>query len=91
MIPLHRRGLREVRHLHVKVVDNPVSFSIGLTQDFGVNAGFMAKSEQVQDEKCIEELRSKRKKKTQLQFKKSSTMQRQATLKLLKEEVREKS
>ncbi|KAG5600253.1 hypothetical protein H5410_031623 [Solanum commersonii] len=30
--------------LHIQVVDNPPSFSIGLTQDFGVNAGSMTKS-----------------------------------------------
>ncbi|KAG5632624.1 hypothetical protein H5410_004341 [Solanum commersonii] len=47
--------------LHVKVVDNPPSFSIGLTQDFGINAGSMAKSKQVQVDKSIEELRSKKK------------------------------
>ncbi|KAG5578427.1 hypothetical protein H5410_058561 [Solanum commersonii] len=52
--------------------------------------GSMAKFKQVQDEKSIEELRSKEKKKTQLQFRKTSTMLRQAALKLLKEEVREK-
>ncbi|KAH0689964.1 hypothetical protein KY289_017322 [Solanum tuberosum] len=45
----------------VKVVDNPPSFSIGLTQDFGFNAGSVAKAKQVQVEKFIEELRSKKK------------------------------
>ncbi|KAH0665597.1 hypothetical protein KY285_026803 [Solanum tuberosum] len=30
--------------LHIQVVDNPPSFSIGLTQDFGVNVGSMTKS-----------------------------------------------
>uniref|UniRef100_M1E039 Uncharacterized protein n=1 Tax=Solanum tuberosum TaxID=4113 RepID=M1E039_SOLTU len=47
--------------LHVNVVDNPPSFSIGLTQDFGVNVGSMAKYKQVQVEQSIEELRSKKK------------------------------
>ncbi|KAH0717134.1 hypothetical protein KY285_013165 [Solanum tuberosum] len=32
----------------VKVVDNPPSLSIRLTQDFGVNAGSVAKAKQVQ-------------------------------------------
>jgi len=47
--------------LHVNIVDNPPSFSMGLTQDFGVNVGSMAKSKQVQDEQSIEELRFKKK------------------------------
>ncbi|XP_049349451.1 CASP-like protein 1F1 [Solanum verrucosum] len=40
----------------VKVVDNPPSFSIGLTQDFGFNAGSVAKAKQVQasDIKIVE-------------------------------------
>ncbi|KAH0669530.1 hypothetical protein KY285_023693 [Solanum tuberosum] len=46
--------------LHVNVVDNPPSFSVGLTQDFGVNLGSMAKHKQVQVEQSIEELRSKK-------------------------------
>uniref|UniRef100_M1DSH0 Uncharacterized protein n=1 Tax=Solanum tuberosum TaxID=4113 RepID=M1DSH0_SOLTU len=47
--------------LHVKVFNNQPSFSLGLTQDFGVNAGSMEKSKQILQEKSIEELRSKKK------------------------------
>ncbi|KAG5586774.1 hypothetical protein H5410_047208 [Solanum commersonii] len=70
----------------VKVVDNLSSFSIRLTQDFGVNAGSMEKAKQVQVEKSIEELRYK-KKMTQSKFRKTSTLRRLVALKLLKEEV----
>ena len=44
--------------LHVNVVDILPSFSIGLTQDFGVDVGSMVKSKQVQHEQTMEELRS---------------------------------
>ena len=44
--------------LHVNFVDNLQSFSIGLTQDFGVDVGSMVKSKQVQHEQTMEELRS---------------------------------
>ncbi|KAH0679382.1 hypothetical protein KY284_020467 [Solanum tuberosum] len=54
--------ITKVMPLHVNVVDNPPSFSMGLTQDFGVNVGSMAKFKQVQDEQSIEELRFKKKK-----------------------------
>ncbi|KAH0707034.1 hypothetical protein KY289_012110 [Solanum tuberosum] len=54
-----------------------------------ITRGSMEKSKQILEEKYIEELRSK-KKMTQLHFQKSSTMSRQATLKLLKEKVRGK-
>ncbi|KAG5595946.1 hypothetical protein H5410_037178 [Solanum commersonii] len=47
--------------LHANVVENLSLFSMGLTQDFGVNVGFMTKSKQVQDEQSFEELRSKKK------------------------------
>ena len=47
--------------LHVNFVDNLQSFSIGLTQDFGVDVGSMVKSKQVQHEQTMEELRSKKK------------------------------
>ncbi|KAH0727233.1 hypothetical protein KY284_003098 [Solanum tuberosum] len=75
--------------LHVQVVDNRPSFSLSLTQDFGVNAGSIARSKQILEEKSIEELRSK-KKMTQLHSRKLSIKPRQATLKLLKEEARGK-
>ena len=47
--------------LHVYFVDNLPSFSMGLTQDFGVDVGSMVKSKQVQHEQTMEELRSKKK------------------------------
>ena len=47
--------------LHVNFVDNLPSFSMGLTQDFGVDVGSMVKSKQVQHEQTMEELRSKKK------------------------------
>ena len=47
--------------LHVNFVDNLSSFSMGLTQDFGVDVGSMVKSKQVQHEQTMEELRSKKK------------------------------
>ncbi|TMW91249.1 hypothetical protein EJD97_014574 [Solanum chilense] len=47
--------------LHVNFVDNVSSFSMGLTQDFGVNVGSILKSKQVQHEQTMEELRSKKK------------------------------
>ncbi|KAG5568695.1 hypothetical protein H5410_064294 [Solanum commersonii] len=75
--------------MHVQVVDNRPSFSLSLTQDFGVNAGSIARSKQIQEEKSIEELKSK-KKMTQLHSRKLSIKPRQATLKLLKEEARGK-
>ena len=47
--------------LHVNFVDNLPSFSMGLTQDFGIDVGSMVKSKQVQHEQTMEELRSKKK------------------------------
>ena len=47
--------------LHVNVVDILPSFSIGLTQDFGVDVGSLGKSKQVMQEQTMEELRSKKK------------------------------
>ncbi|TMW97449.1 hypothetical protein EJD97_005509, partial [Solanum chilense] len=47
--------------LHANFVDNLPSFSMGLTQDFGVDVGSMVKSKQVQHEQTMEELRSKKK------------------------------
>ena len=47
--------------LHVNFVDNLPSFSMGLTQDFGVDVASMTKSKQVQDKQSKEELRSKKK------------------------------
>ena len=47
--------------LHVNFVDNLPSFSMGLTQDFGVDVGSMVKFKQVQHEQTMEELRSKKK------------------------------
>ena len=47
--------------LHVNFVDNLPSFSLDLTQDFGVDVGSMVKSKQVQHEQTMEELRSKKK------------------------------
>ena len=47
--------------LHVNFVDNLPSFSIGLTQDFGVDVGSMVKSKQVQHEQTIEEFEIKEK------------------------------
>ncbi|XP_015086894.1 uncharacterized protein LOC107029989 [Solanum pennellii] len=47
--------------LHVNFVDNLPSFSMGLTQDFGVDVGSMVKSKQVQHEQTMEELRAKKK------------------------------
>ncbi|TMW98736.1 hypothetical protein EJD97_003550 [Solanum chilense] len=47
--------------LHVNFVDNLPSFSMGLTQYFGVDVGSMIKSKQVQHEKTMEELRSNKK------------------------------
>lgn len=47
--------------LHVNVLDNPPSFWIGLTHDFGVSAGSAEKFKLVQSEKSIEELISKKK------------------------------
>ncbi|KAH0658266.1 hypothetical protein KY289_027014 [Solanum tuberosum] len=35
--------------LHIQVVDNPPSFSIGLTQDFGVNVGIEIQEEEKKD------------------------------------------
>ncbi|KAG5602919.1 hypothetical protein H5410_034289 [Solanum commersonii] len=75
--------------LHVQVVANRPSFPLSLTQDFGVNAGSIARSKQILEEKSIEELRSK-KKMTQLHSRNLSIKPMQATLKLLKEEAREK-
>ena len=46
--------------LHVNVVDILPSFSMGLTQDFGVDVGSMVKSKQVQHEQTMKELRSKK-------------------------------
>ena len=46
--------------LHVNFVDNLPSFSMGLTQDFGVNIGSMVKFKQVQHEQTMKELRSKK-------------------------------
>ncbi|KAG5592711.1 hypothetical protein H5410_043225 [Solanum commersonii] len=42
----------------------PYKFSLGLTQDFadfGVNARYIAKSREIEEEKYIEELKSKKK------------------------------
>ena len=47
--------------LHVNVVDILPFFSMGLTQDFGVDVGSLGKSKQVIQEQTIEELRSKKK------------------------------
>ena len=47
--------------LHVNFVDNLLSFSMGLTQGFGIDVGSMVKSKQVQHEQTMEELRSKKK------------------------------
>ncbi|TMW81855.1 hypothetical protein EJD97_007570 [Solanum chilense] len=47
--------------LHVNFIDNLPSFSMGLTQDFGVDVGSMVKSKQFQHEPTMEELRSKKK------------------------------
>ena len=47
--------------LHVNVVDILPSFSMGLTQDFGVDVGSLGKSKQVIQEQTMEELRSKKK------------------------------
>ena len=47
--------------LHVNVVDILPSFSMGLTQEFGVNVGSLGKSKQLIQEKTMEELRSKKK------------------------------
>ena len=47
--------------LHVNFVDNLPSFSMSLTQDFGIDVGSMVKSKQVQHEQTMEELRSKKK------------------------------
>ncbi|XP_069144636.1 uncharacterized protein [Solanum lycopersicum] len=47
--------------LHVNVVDILPSFSMRLTQDFGVNVGSLGKSKQVIQEQTMEELRSKEK------------------------------
>ena len=47
--------------LHVNVVDILPSFSMGLTQDFGVDVGFLGKSKQVIQEQTMDELRSKKK------------------------------
>ena len=47
--------------LLVNFVDNLPSFSMGLTQDFGIDVGSMVKSKQVQHEQTMEELRSKKK------------------------------
>ena len=44
--------------LHVNVLP---SFSMGLTQDFGVDVGSLGKSKQVIQEQTMEELRSKKK------------------------------
>ena len=46
--------------LHVNFVYNLPSFSMGLTQDFGVNIGSMVKFKQVQHEQTMKELRSKK-------------------------------
>lgn len=48
--------------LHVNVVDILPSFSMGLTQEFGVNVGSLGKSKQLIQEQTMEELRSKEKK-----------------------------
>ena len=47
--------------LHVNFVDILPSFSMGLTQDFGVDVGSLGKSKQVIQEQTMEELRSKKK------------------------------
>ena len=47
--------------LHVNVVDILPSFSMGLTQDFGVDVGSLGKSNQVIEEQTMEELGSKKK------------------------------
>ncbi|TMW81226.1 hypothetical protein EJD97_011074 [Solanum chilense] len=47
--------------LHINFVDNLPSFSMGLTQDFGVDVGSMVKSKQAQHEQTMKELRSKKK------------------------------
>ena len=47
--------------LHVNVVDILPSFSMGLTQEFGVNVGSLGKSKQLIQEQTMEELRSKKK------------------------------
>ena len=47
--------------LHVNVVDILPSFSMGLTQEFGVNVGSLGKSNQLIQEQTMEELRSKKK------------------------------
>ena len=47
--------------LHVNFVHNLPLFSMGLTQDFGLDVGPMVKSKQVQYEQKMEELRSKKK------------------------------
>ena len=66
--------------LHVNVVDILPSFSMGLTQDFGVNVGSLGKSNQVIQEQTMEELRSKEKK-TLRQFNKLLTMPKLEALK----------
>ncbi|TMW80434.1 hypothetical protein EJD97_020195 [Solanum chilense] len=53
------RGIR----LHINFVDNLPSFSMGLTQIFGVDVGSVVKSNQVQHEQTMEELRSKKRSK----------------------------
>ena len=75
--------------LHVNFVDNLPSFSMGLTQDFGVDVGYMVKSKQVQHDQTMKELRSKKKNDPQ-QFKKLLTMSKLEALKLYKEEERGK-
>ena len=45
--------------LHVNFVYNLPSFSMGLTQDFGVDVRSMVKCKQFQHEPTMEELRSK--------------------------------
>ena len=47
--------------LHVNVVDILPSFSMGLTQEFGVNVGSLGKSKQLIQEQTMEKLRSKKK------------------------------
>ena len=57
---LHLWGLSEIFHC-MSIVDNLPSFSMGLTQDFGVDVGSMVKSKQVQHEQTIEEFEIKEK------------------------------
>ena len=45
--------------LHVNVVDILPSFSMGLTQDFGVDVGSLGKSNKVIQEQTMEELSAK--------------------------------